>query len=130
MQEVFCSIEDIHGLMCMVNKTPKPQMMETYYSKLTNIFWISKSHLDHAHAWYNLYILYKSYNKRLAHKDLQLMASSVLLATISIMPYDYKHGDHHFELDNEKESISRMACLLGFSLDSKKDTREVVGYFN
>ena len=58
------------------------------------------------------------------------MASSVLLASISIMPYDYKHGAHHFKLENEKQRISRMASLLGFSLDSKKDTREVVGYFN
>ena len=98
VQESFRSIEDIHGLMCMVKKTPKPQMMAISYSKLTNIFWISKSHLDHAHAWYNLYILHKSYNKKLAHNYLQLMASCVLLATISIMPYDYKHGDHHFEL--------------------------------
>ena len=130
MQEVFRSIEDIHGLMCMVNKRPKPQMMETYYSKLTNTFWISKIHLYHAHAWYNLYILHKSYNKNLAQKDLQLMASFLLLASISIIPYDYKHGDHHFELQNEKERSSRMVSLLGFSLDSKKDTREVVGYFN
>ena len=59
-----------------------------------------------------------------------MMASFVLLATISIMPYDYKHGDHHFELDNEKERSSRMASILQFSLDSKNDTRELVGYFN
>ena len=58
------------------------------------------------------------------------MVSSRLLDAISIMPYDYKHGAHHFELENEKERNLRMAGILGFSLDSKKDTREVVGYFN
>ena len=84
----------------------------------------------HAYAWYKLYILHKRYNKNLSQKDLQLMESYILLAAISIMPYDYKHGDHHFELENEKERSLRMASLLGFSLDSKKDTKEVVGYFN
>ena len=58
------------------------------------------------------------------------MDSYVFLDAISIMPYDYKHGAHHFELDNEKERSSRMASILGFSLDSKMDTKEVVGYFN
>ena len=66
----------------------------------------------------------------MAQKDLQLMASSILLAAISIIPYYYKHGAHHFELYNEKERSSRVANILGFSLDSKKDTKEVVGYFN
>ena len=37
------------------------------------------------------------------------MSSSVLLAAISIMPYDYKHETHYFELENEKERSSRMA---------------------
>ena len=59
-----------------------------------------------------------------------MMESSVLLAAISIIPYDYKHGAHHFELENEKVRSSRMASILGFSLDSKMNTREVVGYLN
>jgi len=125
-QEAFRSIEDIHGLMCMVKKTPKPQMMAIYYSKLTKIFWVSESHLYHGYAWFKLYILQKSYNKNLTQKDLQLMASSVLLAAISVMPYDHKHGAHHFELENEKERSLRMASLLGFSLDPKKDTKEML----
>ena len=120
VQESFQSIEDIHGLKCMVKKTPKLQVMETYYSKLTKIFWVSESHLYHAYAWYKLYILQKSYNKKLEQKDLHLMSSYVLLVSISIIPYDYKHGAHHSELENEKERSSRMAIILGFSLDSKR----------
>ena len=58
------------------------------------------------------------------------MASSGLLASISIMPYDHKHVGHHFEPENEKERSSRMASLLIFSLDSKMHNREVVSYFN
>lgn len=100
--------------------------MAVYYAKLTEIFWVSDSHLYHAYAWYKLYVLQKSYNKNLTQKDLQLMASSVLLATLSVAPYDHKHGAAHFELENEKERSFRMASLLSFSLDPKRDSREVV----
>jgi translation initiation factor 3 subunit A len=126
LQEAFRSIEDIHGLMTMVKKTPKPQMMAIYYAKLTKIFWVADSHLYHAYAWYKLYNLQRSYNKNLTAKDLQLMASSVLLATLAVTPYDCKHGAHHFELEMEKDRNIRMANLLGFTLDPKKDSREVV----
>ena len=115
MQEDFHAIEYIHGLMCIVKKTPNPQLMEIYYSKLTKIFWVSEGHLHHAYALYKLYILQKSYNKNLTQKDLQLMESSVFFTTISIMPYDHKHGAHHFQLENEKEMSLRMATFLGFS---------------
>lgn len=129
LQEAFRSIEDIHGLMSMVKKSPKPQMMAIYYAKLTKIFWVSDSNLYHAYAWYKLYNLQKSYNKNLTQKDLQLMASSVLLATLSVTPYDRRHGAHHFELEMEKDRNVRMANLLGFTLDPKRDTREVVSCF-
>eukprot|EP01018_Ginkgo_biloba_P033791 Gb_03846 [translate_table: standard] len=125
-QEAFRSIEDIHGLMCMVKKTPKPQMMAIYYAKLTKIFWVADSHLAHAYAWFKLFVLQKSYNKNLTQKDLQLMASSVLLATISVMPYDQKHGVPHSEMENEKKKNASLSSLLGFNLDPKRDTSEVM----
>jgi translation initiation factor 3 subunit A len=125
-QEAFRSIEDIHGLMSMVKRTPKPQMMAIYYAKLTQIYWVSDSHLYHAYAWYKLYNLQKSYNKNLTAKDMQLMASSVVLATLAVTPYDRKHGAHHFELEMEKDRNIRMANILGFNLDAKKDSREVL----
>jgi translation initiation factor 3 subunit A len=112
--------------MTMVKKSPKPQMMAVYYAKLTKIFWVANNNLFHAYAWYKLYNLQKSYNKNLTQKDLQLMASSVLLATISVLPYDHKHGASHLELEMEKDRNVRMASLLGFTLEPKKDTREVV----
>eukprot|EP00252_Welwitschia_mirabilis_P011385 TRINITY_DN2560_c0_g2_i1.p1 TRINITY_DN2560_c0_g2~~TRINITY_DN2560_c0_g2_i1.p1 ORF type:complete len:988 (-),score=247.89 TRINITY_DN2560_c0_g2_i1:58-3021(-) len=125
-QEAFRSIEDIHGLMCMVKKTPKPQLLAIYYSKLTKIFWVAESHLYHAYAWFKLYSLQKSYNKNLTPKDLQLIASSVLLSAVSVMPYDYKHGAAHFELENEKERSLKMASLMSFNTDPRKDNKEVL----
>ncbi|XP_042491629.1 eukaryotic translation initiation factor 3 subunit A-like [Macadamia integrifolia] len=125
-QEAFRSVEDIHGLMCMVKKTPKPSLMVIYYAKLTEIFWVSESHLYHAYAWLKLFTLQKSYNKNLTQKDLQLIASSVVLAALSVTPYDHTHGASHLELENEKERNLRMASLIGFNLDPKRESREML----
>ncbi|CAL5014158.1 unnamed protein product [Urochloa decumbens] len=124
-QEAFRSVEDIHGLMNMVKKMPKPSVLVVYYAKLTEIFWISDSHLYHAYAWLKLFNLQKSYNKNLSQKDLQLIASSVLLAALSVAPYDQKYGASHLETENEKERNMRMANLVNFSLDSKRENREL-----
>jgi translation initiation factor 3 subunit A len=127
-QEAFRSVEDIHGLMSLVKRTPKPSVLVIYYAKLTEIFWISESHLYHAYAWLKLFNLQKSYNKNITQKDLQLLASSVLLAALSVTPYDNKYGASHLELENEKERGLRMANLVNFSLDSKRENREMVSY--
>lgn len=125
-QEAFRSVEDIHGLMCMVKKTPKPSLMTVYYVKLTEIFWKSSSHLYHAYAWFKLFLLQKSFNKNLSQKDLQLIASSVVLAALSVPPHDRTHGASHLELEHEKERNLRMANLIGFNLETKPDSREVL----
>ncbi|CAO2211834.1 unnamed protein product [Urochloa humidicola] len=124
-QASFRSVEDIHGLMSMVKKMPKPSVLVVYYAKLTEIFWISDSHLYHAYAWLKLFNLQKSYNKNLSQKDLQLIASSVLLAALSVAPYDQKYGASHLETENEKERNMRMANLVNFSLDAKRENREL-----
>ena len=129
LQEAFRSVEDIHGLMCMVKKTPKSSLMVVYYAKLTEIFWISSSHLYHAYAWLKLFTLQKSFNKNLSQKDLQLIASSVVLAALSVPPYTHRRGSSHLELQNEKERNLRMANLIGFNLDPKVDGGEVVIWF-
>ncbi|OMO56248.1 hypothetical protein COLO4_35714 [Corchorus olitorius] len=125
-QEAFRSVEDIHGLMCMVKKTPKSSLMVVYYAKLTEIFWISASHLYHAYAWFKLFTLQKNFNKNLSQKDLQLIASSVVLAALSVSPYDQTRAASHLELENEKERKIRMANLIGFNLDPKAENREVL----
>ncbi|KAG0494571.1 hypothetical protein HPP92_005565 [Vanilla planifolia] len=119
-QEAFRSVEDIHGLMSMVKKQPKPSLMVVYYARLTEIFRVSESHLYHAYAWLKLFTLQKSYNKNLTQKDLQLLASSVLLAALSVTPYDHLHGSSHVEIENEKKRNLRMASLISFNVDPKK----------
>ncbi|WCJ43001.1 Eukaryotic translation initiation factor 3 subunit A [Euphorbia peplus] len=125
-QEAFRSVEDIHLLMTLVKKNPKPSLMVVYYAKLTEIFWISSSHLYHAYSWLKLFTLQKSFNKNLSQKDLQLIASSVVLAALAVPPYDHLHGASHLEHENEKDRNLRMANLIGFNLDSKPESREVL----
>ncbi|XP_015897687.3 eukaryotic translation initiation factor 3 subunit A [Ziziphus jujuba] len=125
-QEAFRSVEDIYGLMCMVKKTPKASLMVVYYAKLSEIFWISGSHLYHAYAWLKLFTLQKSFNKNLSQKDLQSIASSVVLVALSAAPYDRTHNASHLEAENEKERNLRMANLIGFNLDPKLERGEVL----
>ncbi|XP_073036836.1 eukaryotic translation initiation factor 3 subunit A-like [Primulina eburnea] len=125
-QEAFRSIEDIHGLMSMVKKTPKPSSMVIYYSKLSEIFWMSSNHLYHAYAWLKLFSLQKSFNKNLNQKDLQLIASSVVLAALSVPPYDRSYGASHWELENEKERGLRVASLIAFDVETKPENKEVL----
>lgn len=113
----------------MVKKTPKPSVMVVYYAKLAEIFWVSGSHLYHAYAWLKLFTFQKRYNKKLSQNDLQLIASSVLLAALSVAPYDQNYGASHMDLENENERNMRMATLISFSLDNKQDNREVVSVF-
>lgn len=112
--------------MCIVKKTPKASFLVIYYAKLTRIFWISSSHIYHAFSWLKLFTLQKSFNKNLTQKDLQLIASSVVLAALSVPPYDRSHGASHMELENQKERNLRVANLIGFIVDPRSETREVV----
>lgn len=52
-------------------------------------------------------------------EDLRLMACSVLLATLSILPYDRqeRHQDEN-QVEQEKERIMHMANILGFAVVS------------
>mmetsp|Transcript_33594 Transcript_33594/g.54432 ORF Transcript_33594/g.54432 Transcript_33594/m.54432 type:complete len:1134 (+) Transcript_33594:97-3498(+) len=121
-QEAYRSIEDIHGLMSMAKKSPKPSMMITYYQKLTQIFWVSENFLFHAYAWYKLYTLTRAQQKNISQDDTKIMASQVLLAALSIPPTEKKASGFHFDFDLEKEKNLRMATLMGFSTNPRRDS--------
>ena len=76
---------------------------------------------------YKLFNLSKAYNKGLSQSDVQLMATSVLLAALSILPYEHKDKDRtEADSELEKERSVRMATILGFSVDTKRNARSVV----
>ena len=115
--EAFRSVEDIQALIALAKKAPKQQLMATYYSRITQIFAVSKNHMYHAYAWLKLFNFSKMYNKNMTPQDLQMMACSVLLATLSILPYDATAQQHdEYAVEQEKERILRMANILGFAV--------------
>ena len=122
-QEAFRSIEDIHSLMCLVRKTPRPNMLVEYYSRLATIFRVSGAHLYHANAWYRLYNLTITYRQGLAPADVRMMASSVLLAALASPLYDAGApaggSIHQQEVKSEKQA--RIATLLAFNVDPRKE---------
>ncbi|CAI5465819.1 unnamed protein product [Closterium sp. Yama58-4] len=155
-QEAFRSVEDIHGLMLLSKKAPKPQLMAVYYARLTRIFAMAagegdsagaeggsgggrasggaangSARLYHAYAWYKLYLLQRSYNKNLKDKDLQLLASAVVLSALAVPPYERFAGSAGAgrggaEGELAREKAVRMANLLGVVVDPKKDPRQMV----
>lgn len=55
-----------------------------------------------------------------------MIASSVVLAALSVSPCDCSYGASHLELENEKERKMRVANLIGFNVEPKPESREVV----
>jgi translation initiation factor 3 subunit A len=127
-QEAFRTIEDIHGLTIILKKAPNPRMMASYFAKLTKVFWVSENYLYHAYAWYKLFNLSKTYNRNLTPADLKAMASAVLLSAVAIPPYESRTSASasNQEMENAKDRDVRMATLLGYTLDPKRDPREVL----
>jgi len=125
-QEAFRSVEDIHGLMLMLRRSPKPQMMALYFAKLTEIFWIGKNYLHNAYAWMKLYTVSKMYNRNLTPEDERALASGVVLACMCITPYVEKSVLSELTVDNSNERDARMASLLGYQIERSRDVSEVL----
>ena len=64
-------MEDIHGLIQLSKKSPKPSLMANYYQKLGMVFWKSGNGLFHASTLHRLYILSREQRKNLSPDELQ-----------------------------------------------------------
>ncbi|KAF0458974.1 Eukaryotic translation initiation factor 3 subunit A [Gigaspora margarita] len=113
-QEAFRSVEDIHNLLSMSKRPPKPVMMANYYDKLTKIFLVSENYLFHASAWNRYYTLVKAQNKALTDEESTRMASFVLLSALAI-PVITSSRTRMLEIDDNKNKQHRLASLLGMS---------------
>ncbi|CAG8551320.1 13494_t:CDS:2 [Acaulospora morrowiae] len=111
-QEAFRSVEDIHNLLSMSKRPPKPVMMANYYDKLTKIFLVSENYLFHACAWNRYYTLVKAQNKSLTDEENTRMASFVLLSALAI-PVIAGSKTRMLEIDDNKNKQHRLSSLLG-----------------
>lgn len=108
-QEAFRSIEDIHNLLTMAKKAPKPSMMINYYEKLYKIFMTSGSILYHAAAWSKYYAILRTSGK--TDEELAKSAGFVLISALAVPTSTEPMEDG----DDTKGKHARLTTLLGLS---------------
>ncbi|KAI2803103.1 Eukaryotic translation initiation factor 3 subunit A [Blomia tropicalis] len=126
-QEAYKATDDIKKFNLMnLNKKGfgKPQLIASYYQKLSLVFWKASSHLFHAAAQFRLFHLSKDLRKNLTQEDIQKMASRLVLAVLSI-PIPAIRPEIDKLVDTEENVIDQhhrnLSMLLGIT--SKPPTR-------
>jgi len=61
--------------MALSESPMKPQMMATFYEKLSQIFWVSRHLLFYSNTWFKLLVLSKALKKTLTEEEAQMSAS-------------------------------------------------------
>ncbi|KAN0062950.1 eukaryotic translation initiation factor 3 subunit A [Thecaphora frezii] len=122
-QEAFRSVEDVHNLLTMAKKAPRPAMMADYYEKLARIFMVSDNNLFHAAAWNRYYALARGAAK--SDEEHTRMASYVLISALAVPVISSnapgtgnmnKSKSDFLQGDQETRSrTGRLTSLLGLS---------------
>ncbi|EGG00634.1 uncharacterized protein MELLADRAFT_118000 [Melampsora larici-populina 98AG31] len=82
-QESFRTAEDINGLISLSKKTPKNNVMCSFYEKMIKVFGVGESHLFHAAA-YNKYYAIQVNSLADQPEKLEKLASLVLLSALAV----------------------------------------------
>ncbi|KAF9220592.1 hypothetical protein BS17DRAFT_810522 [Gyrodon lividus] len=107
-QEAFRSVEDVHNLLTMAKKAPRPAMMANYYEKLTKIFRMSGNSLYHAAAWGRYYAIVISIGGK-SDEEMSRLAGQVLVSALAVPV------GQHSDQDEGKSKSPRLAALLGLT---------------
>lgn len=70
-QEAFKAIEEIHNLLGISGKVPKPGLLENFYSKQAKVYLMAGNRLFHAAALHKLFVLRKEQKKTLTTEEAQ-----------------------------------------------------------
>ncbi|KAI0631697.1 hypothetical protein C8Q77DRAFT_1177634 [Trametes polyzona] len=109
-QEAFRSVEDVHNLLTMAKKAPRPAMMANYYEKLTKIFLMSGNALYHAAAWGRYYAVVTAIGGK-SEEEMSRLAGQVLVSTLAV-PVGIQ-GEEGAE--ESKGKGARLSALLGLT---------------
>ena len=107
-QEAFRSVEDIHNLLTMAKKAPRPAMMANYYEKLTRIFLMSGNALYHAAAWGRYFAVVTTAGGK-TPEELRRLSEQVLVSALAV-PVGTQGAD---VVEEGKGRTSRLTALLG-----------------
>lgn len=124
-QEAFRSIDDIHNLLKMSKKSPRPAMMANYYEKLTKIFLMSGNSLYHAAAWGRYYGIVMSIGGK-SDEEMSRLAGQVLVSALAV-PVGQQPDE-----EEGKGKTARLAALLGLTKAPTRARllRDAVGLFD
>ncbi|KAJ7058572.1 translation initiation factor eIF3a [Mycena amicta] len=103
-QEAFRSVEDVHNLLTMAKKAPRPAMMANYYEKLTKIFLMSGNALYHAAAWGRYNAVHTPPASKTA-EDTARLAGQVLVSALAVP----------VGLSSTEPGQARLTALLGLA---------------
>ena len=71
VQEAFKAVEDIHNLIVLAKKPPRPSLMANYLQKFGLVLYKSDNYMFHACAWHRLFHLYREQRKSVSEHELQ-----------------------------------------------------------
>lgn len=109
-QEAFRSVEDVHNLLTIAKKAPRPATMANYYEKLTKIFLMSGNALYHAAAWSKYYAVVTAIGGK-SGEELSRLAGQVLVSALAV-PVGLQAEE---AAEDSKSKTSRLTALLGLS---------------
>ncbi|KAG8899724.1 eukaryotic translation initiation factor 3 subunit A, partial [Tulasnella sp. 403] len=110
-QEAFRSVEDVHNLLTMAKKAPRPAMMANYYEKLARIFLMSGSALFHAAAWGRYYSTIRTSAPK-TEEEVTTLAGLVLVSALAVPISAEANDDAPEEI---KGRNARLTSLLGLT---------------
>ncbi|KAG8924927.1 eukaryotic translation initiation factor 3 subunit A [Tulasnella sp. 418] len=110
-QEAFRSVEDIHNLLNLAKKAPRPAMMANYYEKLAKIFLTSGSALFHAAAWSRYFAVIRAMGGK-TDEELSKLAGLVLVSALAV-PVGIEQDENAPE--ETKGRNARLTSLLGLT---------------
>lgn len=102
-------MEDVHNLLTLAKKAPRPAMMANYYEKLTKIFLMSGNALYHAAAWGRYYAIVTNIGGK-TEEEMSRLAGQVLVSTLAVPV-----GLHTEQQDELKGKNARLTALLGLT---------------
>lgn len=107
----FATVEDINEIR-VKTRAPKPQLMATYYQRLTQLFQVSGNHLFHAFAFGEFVRVSETHQRNLSDDLKNANATKLLLATLAIPAFQARTSDMEFNLESQR--LKNLAALLGF----------------
>ncbi|AEY94994.1 FABL065Wp [Eremothecium gossypii FDAG1] len=113
--EAFRSIEDVHHLLSMSTRDPKPSVLANYYQNMAKVFFVSSNYLLNSVALQKFYDLYQQ-NPKATDEDFKFYASQLVLSALSIQQDDLPVVGY--------DPLARLAGFL--NLESKPTRSQVI----